>query len=98
MIENKSNDPTKQIAELEKECAQLKKDLKAAENMLEFERNRFQLQMKLKETGLANLLSRKIGLEIQAIRETAEYVDEDNQRRLYRRLDRIDNILKNFGK
>ena len=65
--------------------------------MLEFERNRFQLQMKSKEAGLANLLARKIGLEILAIRETAEYVDDDNRRRLYRRLDRIDDILKNFG-
>ena len=90
-------DPALQIKKLEEECEHLRKDLKAVENMLEFERNRFQLQMKSKEAGLANLLSRKIGLEIQAIRETAEYVDDDNRRRLNRRLGRIDNILKSFG-
>jgi len=92
-----ASDSAKRIEELEAECARLRKSLKAAEDLLEFERNRFQRQMKSKEAGLAKLLSKKIGLEIQAIRETAEYVDADNQRRLYRRLVRIDDILRNFG-
>lgn len=90
-------DSVRQIEELEEECAQLKKDREAADNMLEFEKNRFQRQMQSKDAGLAKQLSKKIELEIQAIRETAEYVDEDNQRRLYRRLGRIDDILRNFG-
>ena len=90
-------DSVRRIDELEAECAQLRKEREASENMLEFEKNRFQRQMQSKDAGLAKQLSKKIELEIQAIRETAEYVDEDNQRRLYRRLGRIDDILKNFG-
>ena len=85
-------------AELEADNARLRKELKDADGLLEFERNRFQRQMQHKEAGIAEQLSRMLRLELQAIRETAEYVDEHNQYLLIRRLDRIENILSDFGK
>lgn len=83
--------------QLEKELDRLSKDRTAAEDMLEYERNKFKRQMETKEAGLAEQLSDNLSLEIQAIRETVEYVDEDNQRRILRRLQRIDKILHEFG-
>lgn len=65
--------------------------------MLEYERNKFERQMQSKEAGIAEQLAGDIELEIQAIRETTEYIDEDNQRRIRRRLQRIDDILQEFG-
>lgn len=85
------------LESLESEGAQLRKERSEAESMLEYERNRYQQQMLTKEAGLAEQLASALKLEIQAIRETAEYIDEDNQVRILRRLNRIDDILMEFG-
>ena len=85
------------IETLESENDQLRKDRSAAESRLEYETNRYVRQMQTKEEGIAEQLAGDIELEIQAIRETLEYVDEDNQRRIRRRLQRIDDILSDFG-
>ena len=90
-------DSVRRIEELEAECAMLRKEREEANNLLEYERNRFQLQIQSKEEGLAEQLSEEIAIEIQSIRETAEYVDKDNRYLIYRRLQRIDDILKEFG-
>lgn len=85
------------INNLEEEQVRLREERTSAEDMLEYERNKFQRQMETKEAGLADQLSEDLSLEIQAIRETVEYIDEDNQRRILRRLQRIDKILHEFG-
>lgn len=85
------------IEALEKENARYRQERTDAERMLEYERNKFERQMQSKEAGIAEQLAGDIELEIQAIRETTEYIDEDNQRRIRRRLQRIDDILQEFG-
>ena len=90
-------DLLKEIQEMESENQLLSKAKADAENMLEFERNKYQLQMQTKEAGIAEQLSEDLKLEIQAIKETVEYIDEDNKRRIQRRLQRIDKILHEFG-
>lgn len=78
------------IEELEAENASL-------QGMLAYERNKFARQMKEKEAGIAEQLSEAIALEVQAIRELCGYVEEDDRRRILRRLRRIDDILQNFS-
>ena len=90
-------DLTAHIEALEKENARYRQERTDAERMLEYERNKFERQMQSKEAGIAEQLAGDIELEIQAIRETTEYIDEDNQRRIRRRLQRIDDILQEFG-
>lgn len=90
-------DLIEKVRNLETERDRLREERIAAEGMLEYERNKFHRQMETKEAGLADQLSENLSLEIQAIRETVEYVDEDNQRRILRRLQRIDKILQEFG-
>lgn len=85
------------IETLEKENARYRQERTDAESMLEYERNKFERQMQSKEAGIAEQLAGDIELEIQAIREIIEYIDEDNQRRIRRRLQRIDDILQEFG-
>ena len=69
-----------------------------AENMLSFERNKFQRLMETREAGIAEELSDRLKLELQAIGEIAEYLGDDDKRRIQRRLQRIDKILSAFGK
>lgn len=82
---------------LETEIARCRQERTDAECRLEYERNWFDRQMEMKEVGIAEQLAGKIELEIQAIRDTIECIDEDNQRRIRRRLQRIDNILHKHG-
>lgn len=85
------------IEALEAENERYCKERDDAENMLEFETNRFERQLRSKRADLAKRLNRAIELELQAIRETTEYIDENNQRRIRIRLQQIDDILHEFG-
>lgn len=85
------------IAQLEKENARYKQEINDAENMLAYERNKFERQLQEKEAGIAEQLSNAISLEIQALREIIEYIEEDDRRRIQRRLLRIGDILKEFA-
>lgn len=82
---------------LEAENEQLRQKHSKSENRLEYERDIFERQMRTKEEGIAKQLTSTIHSELQAVREIAERVDENNQRRIFRRLDRIDEFLKRFG-
>lgn len=85
-----------EITTMREKIAQLEQEKNDAESMLEYERNKFERQLREKEAGIAEQLSNAISLEIQALREIIEYIDEDNQRRIHRRLQRIDDILQEF--
>lgn len=76
---------------------QLVEERNAAENMLGYEKNKFEKQLQSQEAGLAGQISADISLELQALRELVEYLGEDDQRRFRRRLDRIDRYLQEFG-
>ena len=94
---NAHRDLTEQIELLTNENEQLKRDNTSARNKLEFERNKYERQMILAESEISDQLAKELHLELQAIRETAEYVAEADRRRICRRLDRIDDILHNLG-
>lgn len=85
------------IENLEAESARYRQERTEAEGRLEYERNKFERQIEMKEAGIAEELSGDIELEIQAIREIIEYIDSDDQRRIRRRLQRIDDILQEYG-
>lgn len=67
------------------------------EDMLEYERNKYERLLKSQGSGIAKELQDTIKLELLAIRDIAEYVPEDDKRRILRRLDRIDKYLEEFG-
>ena len=82
---------------LRNQAQQLSEERDAAENMLAYEKNKFEKQLKTQETGIADQLAADIGLELQAMRDLVEYLDESDQKRFRRRLDRIDRYLQGFG-
>ena len=81
---------------MQRKIRYLEKQYIAATNMLEYERNKFQRLLEMKEAGIAEELSENLSLELQAIYDIAEYVDDDNKRRIVRRLNRINDILDRF--
>lgn len=82
---------------LRNQAQQLSEERDAAENMLAYEKNKFERQLRSQEMGLADQLASDIGLELQAMRDLVEYLDESDQKRFRRRLDRIDRYLQGFG-
>lgn len=82
---------------LRDQAQQLSEERDAAENMLAYEKNKFERQLRSQEMGLADQLASDIGLELQAMRDLVEYLDESDQKRFRRRLDRIDRYLQGFG-
>ena len=85
------------LAILGSEVQRFKDERDAAENMLEYEKNKFSNLLQSQKSGLAQQLSADIALEIEALRGLLEYLDEADQKRIRRRLDRIDGYLEDFG-
>lgn len=69
----------------------------AAENMLDYEKNKYEKQLDAQGADLAEQLTYDIGLELEALRDLVNHLDSNNQRRFLRRLDRIDCYLREFG-
>ena len=69
----------------------------AAENMLDYEKNKYEKQLDAQGADLAEQLYYDIGLELEALRELVDHLDLNNQRRFLRRLDRMDRYLREFG-
>ena len=86
-----------QLEQLQQRNAELEKAYTASENRMEFEKNQSQNLFKSQRHLLAANLSKTISVDLQAIRDLVEYLDEDDQRRFCRRLDRIDRDLEEFG-
>lgn len=82
---------------LRTDIQRLSEERDAAENMLDFEKNKFEKQLETQEAGLAEQITADIALELQAIRDLVEYLEPDDQKRFRRRLDRIDRYLQEFG-
>lgn len=89
-------DLLRQIDVLTQENEKLARDKIATENMMDFERNKYERQMMLAEKEISEQLAEDLSLELQAIRETTEYINEADRRRICRRLDRIDEILQHL--
>ena len=86
-----------EITSLKADAQRLSEEREAAENMLEYEKNKFAKHLKTQEAGLAEQLTADITLELQALRDLIEYLNPDDQKRFRRRLDRIDRCLQEFG-
>ena len=84
---------TDQIAFLTAENEKLKAEKTAAENMLEYERHKYQRQLSAQESGIIEHFLNAVGLELQAIYDLTEYLEESDKRRIRRRLNRINDIL-----
>ena len=86
-----------QIDALHAENGQLIQDREAAENMLEYEKNKFAKLLQSQKSGLADQLTADIALELQALRELVEHLEPGEQNKINRRLNRIDEYLREFG-
>lgn len=84
------------IEQLKAENEQLRKERDAAKNMLEFEQSKHDHQLRTLEESLAERLANDIRLELQAIREIADYVDGKDKNRLVRRVNCIEECLSRF--
>lgn len=87
------------ISELEEENKKLTQSRDDARAMLDFETHKFENLLKTREEGVAERYYSSISLELEAIRELCDYIGENDQKRILRRLDRISSILlRNKGK
>ena len=85
------------VETLQLEVQQAKEERTAAENMLDYERNKFEKLIATQEAGAAAQISEDISLELIALREIAENMEAVDQKRILRRVDRIERYLKEFG-
>ena len=82
---------------LQKQVTELQSDVECERNYLVYERNKFDRLMAAKDKGIAEELNGKLRLDLDAIREIVSYLDQDDdRRRILRRLDRIDMVLEDF--
>jgi len=66
------------------------------ENRLEYERNKYERIIRDQERGICEALEKDLQLELSALRDIAEHVNEDDRRRIIRRLNRIEERLHEF--
>lgn len=81
----------------DKSIAELENELKLTQNMLEYERNKYERILSTQGKGIVQDLKSTIDLELIALRELAEYMPEEHKHRVLRRLDRIDMHLTEFA-
>ena len=81
------------IAELEAENKELRAGIKSAEDMLDYERNKYERLLVQADSDIAEKIRHWIGLELEGIRDVAAHVPENDSRRIIRRLDRIERYL-----
>ena len=96
-VNTRNHDLLEENSGLRTEIQQLTEERNAAENMLDFEKNKYELQLKTRSSGLAKQLTYEIGLELETLRDLVEGLDPNNQRRFGRRLDSIEQYLREFG-
>lgn len=96
-VNTRNHDLLEENSGLRSEIQQLTEERNAAENMLDFEKNKYELQLKTRSSGLAKQLTYEIGLELETLRDLVEGLDSNNQRRFGRRLDSIEQYLREFG-
>jgi regulator of replication initiation timing len=96
-VNTRYHDLLEENSGLRAEIQQLTEERNAAENMLDFERNKYELQLKTRSSGLAKQLTYEIGLELETLRDLVEGLDSNNQRRFGRRLNSIEQYLREFG-
>ncbi len=66
------------------------------ENRLLYERNKYERMLHDKERGICEALEKDLKLDLSALRDIAEHVNEDDRRRIIRRLNRIEERLHEF--
>ena len=82
-----------EIAMLKEANAELAEAKTEAENMLDYERNKYERMLDNLEKEIKEGLRRNLKMELEAVRENAQYVDAIYRKRIVRRCDRIDEAL-----
>lgn len=96
-LKTRNLDLHEKIGILQDQAQQLSEERDAAENMLDYEKNKYEKQLDAQGADLAAQLMYDIGLEVEAIRGLVDRLDPNNQRRFLRRLDRMEQYLREFG-
>ena len=96
-INSRNKELQEEIGTLRDQAQQLSEERDAAENMLDYEKNKYEKQLDAQGADLAEQLMYDIGLELEAIRGLVDRLDQNNQRRFLRRLDRMEQYLREFG-
>ena len=82
--------------ELLERISDLEKELLETKNRMLYEINKYEKLLEGKEAGIVDEVCNIIKLEIEAIDEIADHVDERNRTRLKRRVDRIKQQLYRY--
>ena len=86
-----------QLSAAKEQCEKLSKELVLSENMLQFEKNRYEQQFVSKEKNLMSEVESIIGLEIEGIESVAAHLPEKEQARIMRYVRRIRDRITALG-
>ena len=82
---------------LRKQLAETQKQLVAEQDMLEYERNKYERLLARQGKGLAKELMSRIYLDLEALRDIAQNITEPDKTRVLRRIRRIAEYCEEFG-
>ena len=91
------NDLYLRISEMKEDIEKERELKEQSDKRVEYERMKYDMQLQSALSGLYNEVENKIGLELQAIEEIAENLDERNSVRISRRVERIRTQVKKMG-
>ena len=81
---------------LESKVQLLSDEKAAAEDMLDYEKNKFEKLIVRQAAGAAARISKSISLDLVGLRDIAKNLEETSQKRVLRRVDRIEQYLQEF--
>ena len=84
--------------ESQKRIEEIQSEKNTAEDRLNYETNRIELQMQSRFSGMAKKYSQTLGLEIDGIEDILEYISNDQARdAIQERINRMRNIISEIG-
>ena len=86
------------LIESQKRIEEIQSEKNTAEDRLNYETNRIELQMQSRFSGMAKKYSQTLGLEIDGIEDILEYISNDQARdAIQERINRMRNIISEIG-
>ena len=79
---------------LKNELEALNNRLNAEQNRVHFEKNKYEQSILTMKKSMLNSLKKKLDLEIDGIEESIRFIPDDKKNKIQKRIDRINNILK----
>ena len=96
-LNKKASTLEEDLASSSSECVKLKEELELKENMLKFEKNRFEQQFISKEKNLMSEVESVIGLEIEGIEGIADRLPARERERILRYIRRMRERIIELG-